>query len=929
MFNLNFAFLQRDSSQNITINPKIDVSIRRIEKDFFDGNFRQAVEDLNDLIKDNSSEALKSVKYQLLLLKASFLMQFRKIDEFEELIELIENKYSNELKSDNGTKFEELKLTLMAFNKDEEFFEFSKQIRRDTPNSKPQGHFDIIFYLNSGNFQEAKEIFDIEIKNEKYKKHLLMIGGHIYSSLYRDKTDDVDIFNNADKYYTEALKTENINFLDKLQIQGFYAITLLNKNFQDKVFQNDLPFSIEDYKKSLDIVLENEVYFNPEYIKILIENYIYVLFYLRLKDEYNQFYKKYEQNLSIKHYIQYCDVNNIEYKHEKIQKSILTNNRLDDLLIYSSLIPDSTDKDIIEIIRFLKKKNELLYRHSSMLYSYIKGQILLSNEIETDLIKYLEERKHNDIDTLLAFIETEKYLSMDIQDNDINKLIEFAEFENNLQQKILDVIKLLSRLGKRKEYLDLALAKQNVFNSVILETLKICDMDKDLHFKDFENFINGISNKDYYGTIIGNIYIKHDKHKKAFAYYYQEYKKNNRVDIMLAMLQVAGNYYHSSHQILEDSKQREIFNALIAKQEDLNIENLIFLLQYSIYILKDTRQILPIVNQELLNLDIKNLDNSIQVMLSNIFMQTSFGVLSNYNDMFLYDANLCLVQDGKTYFQNNYTTLEENKNNFGLYVIDDNEYFLKKQDNTCKKESLFHRLVGPFAFRCENPNMIEMKLDEDSEDPLHELFDFMNQHTNHTKDLFQRYSDEIYIGLYALASKTYKNYFTLIPYLLNSKTINFNSLHINYLPKERKKILTLSSIIFLSEINQLEFVLERDDIVIQQTLVNWLKDYSQTIDYTNMPQDFTYLDEEGHKFILFTDDNIKQAENFKASIFKIINKILKCEIIDDTSENLPIKGTYSMLAPLIGNQEYRALAYCINHDFQIISENNILKWYLM
>ena len=66
MFNFNFAFFQRDNNQNNLINPKINVSIKRIEKDLFDGNFKQAINDLDSLIKDNSSETLKIVKYQLL-----------------------------------------------------------------------------------------------------------------------------------------------------------------------------------------------------------------------------------------------------------------------------------------------------------------------------------------------------------------------------------------------------------------------------------------------------------------------------------------------------------------------------------------------------------------------------------------------------------------------------------------------------------------------------------------------------------------------------------------------------------------------------------------------------------------------------------------------------------------------------------------------
>jgi hypothetical protein len=921
MFNKISTFFQFGSNTQtniISINPRIDVTIKRIEKDFFDGNFKQAIDDLDSLITDSSNEALKSVKYQLLILKANFLMQFRQINEFQELLEHIEKEYKNFIE----IKFKELTLTLMAFNKNQEFFEFSKQLRIETPNSKSQSHFDILFYLNSGDILKAKELFEEEIKNTQYRKHLLLIGGHIYSNLYDYYGNDMKHFEQADLYYRELLQTE-VSFLDKLHIKGFYAIYLLNKYLQNKIPRKDLLFTIDDYKNPLDIILKNEEYFNAEYIKTVIENYIHIIPYSGSQDEYRAFYKKYDKYLSIKHYIQYCDIDGTDYDHNKIQKYILDNYQVNDLLVYTSLIFNCSNTTIEEIVKFLQNNIKFLYEHGFIIYSYVKGQILLSYKMDEEIIKYLDNNKYNNLDILLAFIESKNYVNIKIQDENIDKLIEFSLDENNIQARILDVIKLLKKLGKRKEYLHLALSKQNVFNGIIFETLKICEKDKNLYFKDFEDFVSNMENKDYYNVIIGNIYVKHDRLDKALNYYYLESKRNNNKEAMIALLQVSWDNFHISHKIIENSKQIEIFNLLIVRKEHLKLEDLIFLLMYSIHILKDTRQILPIVNQELLNLDIQNLDNSLKVSLSDIFTQTSFGILSNYNDMFLYDSNLCLVQDGKTYIQNNYIILEENKNNFGLYLIDDNEYFLKEQDNIYKKKSLFHRIVGPFAFQCENPNMFEMKLDENSKEPLHELFDFMSQQTNYTKDLFQRYSDEKFRGLYALANKNYKNYFTLIPYLLNSKTMNFNSLHVNYLPNEKKKILTLSSIIFLSEINQLEIVLKRDDIVIQQTFVNWLKDYSQTIDYTNMPQDFTYLDEKGHKFIPFTDDSIKQAESFKASIFKIINVILKCKIIDDTSENLPIKETYSMLAPHIGNQEYKALAYCVNHNYQIISENNV------
>jgi hypothetical protein len=919
MFNSIKHFIQFGNNtqiNNISINPKINVSIKRVEKDFFDGNFNQAMNDLNLLIEDNSSELLKVIKYQLLLLKMSFLLQFRKIDEFEELIELIENKYSNELKNDSSTKFQEFKLTLMAFNKNDEFFKLSKELKSDTPNSKPQGHFDIVFYLNNGDLNKAKEIFEEEIKNTEYRDKLLLNGGHIYSNLYKYNENDIDNFNYADKYYKEVLEKEELSFLDKLQIEGFYATYLLNSNLQHKILKEELPLKVKDYKKSLDIILENKEYFNVDYIKTIFEPYIHILAYLGLKDEYNEFYKKYKKDLSIKHYIQYCVINEIEYEHSKIQESILNDYQIDNLLVYSSLILNSSNKNIEEITKFFQINKEYLYRHSFILYAYTKGQILLNNKIETNLVKYLEEYKYNDTDTLLTFINIAHYNHTEILNKDIDKLIELSE--NSLQDRILDIIKLLKKLNKRKQYIDLALSKQGIFDSIIFETLKICYIDENLHFKDFEYFINNIDNKCDYSAIIGNIYVKHDKHETAFDYYYLEYEKNTDINIMLPILQVVLINYSKTNKTLRNHDK--VFNSLIAKIDELSLEQLFFILQYSITIIKDTKQVSSTINQRLLKLDIKNQDNNIKVILSNFYTQTMWGS-ENFKSLFMYSSNKCLY-DGKTTYiiSSEYDILEENKSNFIFSSINDDEYFLKKNDTKLyHEESLLHRICVTVAFNCDNPNMFSM-------DTPKEVLDLIDKQSNDTKNLFQSYSEgNTNIGLFELAHKSYKNYFTLIPYLLNSKNIKFNSLKINYLSEDKKKILTFSSIIFLDEIGKLDDALKREDIVIQKTLTNWLKKYLDKISVTKMPIDISYLDEEKPKFIPYTNESIKIAENFKSKVSSMLIKLLSCNKIDDTSENLPIKGAFSHLAPHVGTQEYQALAYCINHNYQIISENNIFN----
>jgi len=166
-----------------------------------------------------------------------------------------------------------------------------------------------------------------------------------------------------------------------------------------------------------------------------------------------------------------------------------------------------------------------------------------------------------------------------------------------------------------------------------------------------------------------------------------------------------------------------------------------------------------------------------------------------------------------------------------------------------------------------------------------------------------------------------------IPYLLEHDEFNFNAGKINYKPAEIKKILTLSSIIFLNNLNLLEQILERDDIYIQRTMINWLKDYSLSITFGQMPTEFSYLDELNQKPILYVNTQ-EDIDSFKQVVLNLLSILIeKCEnkIIDDHLEILPIKNSYEMLSNHMGKQEYQAFAYCINHNFQIITEDSIFN----
>jgi len=916
--NFNVSLIQRDNTQSevIVVNADIDSSINRVKKDFSEGQFEDSMTFLDELLKDN--EKIKEIKYHLLITKVDFLRQFRRFDEFIEYIEIIEQNedyipYIN-------TKFKELKLTLLSLNKDDSFFKLSKELRLDTPNSKPQGHFDLVYYLNNGDLKKAKEIFDEEIKNIEFQKHLFLLGGHIYSMFYKyDDKENQEYFDKADYYYQKALEESKLDYLDKFEIQKFYGIHNIN-HFMMRKNHTDLEY-LKEYKHTLDNIYISKKYFSEHYIQELLESYIHTLLILDMKEEYFKLYEENKDKLPIRYYLQYCEVKEIKYSHLEIQEHLKSNFNLQDLIIYSSFIKDRDINEKKEVIEFLKNNIEYIYKDSFVFHCFVKGYILTNDEIDTLIYKYLVDNQYENIDFLLTFIDYKMYLKGEIKPENLDKLLEFSD--NCIYPRLLDSIEILSKM-KRTEYLQFALNNEQDFKGIIFETLKICEVDEDLLFDSFHNFVEQIKNKDSLYMILGRIYSKYNKSDIAFDYYYLEFQKNKNINAMFELLNIAHFLFSRSGEKIEYQKQKEVFSSLLAEANKFEIENLLFLLGYEITLLQSTSSILPLLNKKLLEQDISSLENKTKVSLSNIFVQTEFH-LHNYKELFLIGDNLCFVRDGITYIKDNYMILEENQKNYGLESIDDNEFFLKERDNDFVKNSIFHRIVGPFAFGCDNPAFLPMKMDDTKENPLEDLFEFMKNQTDNEKELFQRYSNGIEIGLFSLSHRSYKNYFELVPFLLESNNINFISGRINFQDKSVNKILTLSSIIFLNQIGYLEQVLQREDIYIQRTVINWLKEYSRSIDISDMPTKFDYLNETKPNFYRNSDEEVEELRILLNKLIKLILENCKTKIIDDHLEILPIKGAYEILSKNIGNQEFQGYSYSINHKFQIITEDTIYQ----
>jgi len=912
MKNSIFSIFQRgDNTQhNTTIyDANIDVPLKRIDKDFNEGNIKQAHDDLNSLLEDNNSNP--KIKYQLLIKKISFLFSLRRYDEARKLLGNVEKNYSDFI----DISYEELKLIEISLEKEEQaFFDLVDKIIAESTKPLNRTKFKLMYYLNTRDTIKAKEIFENLEESIQQSKEYALMGGYLYS--------DLNDYKKADLFYQIAL-SQNISFLDKSTIVGFYGTDIINKHMYGLKLNDSYNQTLLEYEKIIATILNEEEYFNTEYIENLKINYLFSLGLLNNIKKYIEFYGQVAdvENIFIHHYFNWCNLTQTLVDHKLVQEKIIQNKS--ELLLYYCSLLERENEDAKKVILFLEKNEKYIFGNQYIFLFYIRAKVFFKDALGDRFRGFSAVKKYENIEYLLAYLSITDQSSY--SDEDIKKLIKFAMNESQIPKRILESLDILMQSGHREEYIELALNKQKEFPKVIEKTLELFYEDKSLHIAEFEHFIKNTNTQEVnIISAVADIYANFNAYDKSFEYFYLLYKDGNRdKTVLLKIIEVTFRYFQKTKGVLNEKKEKEIYDILITLIDELDLRELIFLLQYSLVVKKDTRQLLPEINRQLLNTDIKSLEEDIKIELSNLYTQTTIGMNANFDALFSYEDNICYEKDGKTYLKG-YEVEEENKKNFGFNVVDSNKFFIIKNDPLYKQGSIFHRIIGPFAFKVNNPNMIPIQVNLDGENPFEEFSSFVNKISQQEKDLFQRYSQEELYGLYPLAKHDYANYFTLLPYLLEHKNYSLNSLKPSFLI-DRKKILTLSSIIFLNHLGYLNEILKMKNIVIQQTTINWLQKYIEDYAPINRPTNFSYMDEKEPKFIPRTEEDKKKAIEFKDELVELTKTLLECEIVDDTNENLPIADAYKMLAREMGEQEYHALAYCINHNYQIISENNIFE----
>lgn len=883
---------------------EIKTSLESFDGYFYEGKIVKAFELLESAIKEHKH---KESKYYLLLKKAEYFLELRNVEKTKDILELLEKDYSDY----NDTKYKELLLSIYsAEKKEKEFFEVVKYLKAEKEDIKSDDYFRIIFYLNSGNIVEAKKIFNSLSEEEREKNNL--IGGHIFSNSYNYLNKDEEDLEKANTYYKLVLE-ENPNFFIKLHIQGFYTQIIVNDYFRtEKDFDNE---KVILYKELLETLFEAEVFLNKYYTNELKVFKAYILLILNLKDEYIGFYENNSEILFDEHYMQYCTYKNININHSLIQKRLDKNDKL--LLIYSNLLKDKNERIII--LEYFEKNSDVILKSDIIIYFYIRASIDNNRKILKKVKDYIDSNFEINFNLYFSYLLLKDHYNKQIEEKEIETLFNFIDKKIVWNDEIFDVINFFKKIKKPELYIKLAISKQNEFNNLIEYILRICYQDKEIRIDHFEYFIENIGDIIDFNPYIADIYSKFDRLDKAFEFYYKAWENDkNLVSAKYVLRMVLDNFDRYKIRLDED-KENEVLYYLQSIQKELDFTDISLISYFNLVINRDLNNAFGIINKKILSLNIDELDNENKKKLAAMY----FNSITNFQDNEIdgLQKNTVYLKKGNYYLDKElFKDINEIYiKKFKIKLIDKIEITQIKDDKTYKEKSLFHSIINKILETIENPNFVIMKIDLGEEKPFEKLQELLAKQNINSIDLIEQYSNGKEIGFWSLV-KGYDKYFNLIIKLLEDENLNFNSCKVNLQDKNVPKLLTLSSIIFLNYWNKLDDILKREDIYIQKTTFNWLLSYIEKIEKND---ELLYVFEKNNELYknIITKE---QIEIFLNNLKHIVKSIAYIKIIDDTKATLLYEESFS-ISENIGIQEYQAIAFSFEKNYQIITEDRMLE----
>lgn len=903
--NIFSGLLIGKNEQNIIIDPKIDTLVKAIKNDFYRGNILDALNTLEEAIKEHTTSK-KSI-YYLLLLKSSFMLDLFRIDDFKNIMNVLESNFADYC----DVEFDELRLTLYSLEKKEnDYFELSKKV--SVINGTEKEFFEIIYYLNTNQEEKAKLIFE-----SKYHENLtasqLLIGGHIYNRLYI--YDDITIFNKSISYYEQYQKKRiSLNKITDLSIEMFKTLPQINHFFNTKVSK------IED--KSSIITLQNTIInfwdtlseFDIHYKNSLINRLLHTYIVLEEIDKYKSLAEKHTEILDIPNSIQY----HLSFEmplpttilgvYERQQDTQIIIAYLDRLLF------SGHDK---EVITFVDNNNFLLLDNLLIWYKYSLAQIELNQNVD-ELEETLKTDKYKSVFHLLTFLTMIKKKHQQASEEDVQTLTQLFEESPIYYNTLIQSIKILFSLQFHSEALKLTIKFSTNFSTLNNDVIELCIDNDSLNLSDFEWYIEQISQDNVFTNIqIGNVYASYFHLYKAFEYFYKawEYSEVKSSSLSKNIFRILLQMKQFNMSINKEALKNIIIE--LEHQKDFNdLEASLFAVYY-FFSEEKYKEGTILFNKSILQHDCNNLPQDIIDLMPNLYYQSiSVENKINFSDI---AENKMFLHNKKNKISDIYENIQiNNLKNLNLETFSYRELYLIEKENP-KISSLFHYITNQFITKSKHIQALE--IDNSKENPFEELFEMMKVQTEDSQAVLDNYNNGKMVPFKSLATQGYESYPAIIDELLEKEKNKFYSGKNNIIDNSIKKIITFSSIIFLHQQKYLEKILERDDTYIQATVLNWIETKIKELAYK---KEYSSAHYHNGKIIMteIKSKDINNQKSFYEDIYTLILRHKSSHIIDDYENVWPFKNTVSYMN-FIGHFDYLAIAYIWKYPFQIISEDRI------
>lgn len=910
---LNSIFNFGDISQNNTviINTAINTQINQIKRTFSEGKISIAFNDIY-LAKEEHTSNQKAI-YFFIMLETQFYFTLRNFDKIHENLKYIEKNFINYLE----VNFYEVKASIAALNGDKKkFTDIILKIQKEfNTNGTSEEYFDIIFLLNSRKIDEAKSIYEDFISRTQEKdKRIEFIGGMIYSNLY-SLTMNEEFFNKSEQIFNNYLAEYKTDIFEKLEIYKSFSYYIVNKIFTNNHIEN-YEIKIKQTKDILNLVIDDISYFGRDLQNTIKNHYLHCLWILNEKKSFIKQYKEIENadidSINFIAYNLYLPTTEVDYS--KIEERILVDKNV--LIPYLDNITKTNPQRLLSFIA----ENEEYLQDEIVLNIYIETQISENHNVDLYSEQLVEKNKNNSVISFLTYTYVRQMKDGHVDDELLNELLNYFNDDIAHDILILKAMNLLSKNGRPKDFIELSSKYKDRNSLIIKDTLELILEDKNVYLIDFEKYLKEID-KTEYSIIIGNIYMKFSIFTKAYAYYKiawdnYEFDDKSKINFACIILQNCSiqNFFKTHGSVINQTQDKVYLSFLESHLDTLSIEECFVVSYYMIVIDKSYNIGFRYINTKLLVNNINDLTPQEKNMMSSLYFYT----LTNTNpENLLVESNITLKKEQQSYLP--ISLVENCHKSHNFILLSKLKFDLLSEENNIEKLSIFHHICSKFIYSIENKNII--KIESTPEDPIGNLKEFIIQQANTTQDILLRYSEGSNISFYQMTGR-YESYFELIPMLYESDTINFNTGNSNITLEDTKKILTLSSIIFIDYMKKLDVILERSDIFIQQTTVDFLLGFINSLH--GKTEIFTVNSNGKDLFKNIADENdIKQNKDY---LIYLATKITQYErIIDDREVVLAIADSEKMLAPHIGYQEYRAIAYSALHNYQIITEDRIIK----